>query len=86
MKRGGTPALYLLGNLWGALGAVAQTEKLRPQAGGVSWLSFQAPAGPPPTPKYSPGREWAARGAATPSGLRAHRKVAREEADAQGPE
>lgn len=37
-----------------------------------------------PVPEYSPARKLAARGAATPSGLRARRKVAREEPDSPG--
>lgn len=43
-----------------------------------------APPRPSPVPKYSPARKLAARGAATPSGLRARRKVAREEPDWPG--
>lgn len=58
-------------------------EKLRPKAGGASRVSFQSPARPSPSPKYSPARKWAARDSATPSDLRACRKVAREEPDAQ---
>lgn len=81
-RAGGTPAPRLLGTLCGGvLGAAAQMEKLRPEAGGATRLPFQSPARPSSAPKYSPGREWVARDSATPSGLRACGKVVREEPD-----
>lgn len=61
----------------------AHLGKLRPETGGIS---FHPPARPSPVPKYSPAREWAARGAALALGPPGRQQSCREEPDSPRPE
>lgn len=79
----GSAALQLRGPCrdFGTSHPSARKGKLRPEAGSASGLlpASCAPRATAPAPKYSPAREWAARGAATPWGLWAGSKVVREQ-------
>lgn len=63
----------------------AHLGKLRPETGGISFHP-PPPTPPSPVPKYSPAREWAARGAAMALGPPGPQQSCREEPDSPGPE